>query len=77
MARSKPNKTFKSPHRQQIEEQNKQDKTDTTTNITPHATKTNNITTKTDERSEKINVTQNEFIQNPENTTYYEGDSLY
>jgi hypothetical protein len=41
MARSKPNKTFKSPHKQQIEEQNKQYKTDTTTNITPHAKKTN------------------------------------
>jgi hypothetical protein len=26
MARSKPNKSFKSPHKQQMEEQNKQDK---------------------------------------------------
>jgi hypothetical protein len=34
MARLKPNKTLKSPHTQQIEEQNKQDKTDTTTNLT-------------------------------------------
>jgi hypothetical protein len=40
MARSNPNKTLKSPHKQQIEEQNKQDKIDTTTNITTHATKT-------------------------------------
>jgi hypothetical protein len=40
MARSKPNKTLKSPHKQQIEEQNKQDKSYTTTNVTPYATKT-------------------------------------
>jgi hypothetical protein len=76
MARSKPNKTFKSPHKQQIKKQNKQDKTDTTTNITPHATKTNKRTTGTDERSEKRNVTQKKYIENPENIPYYEGDSL-
>jgi hypothetical protein len=76
MARSKPNKTFKSPNKQQIEEQNKQDKTDTTTNITPHATKTNKRTTGTDEQSEKRNVTQKKYIRNPENIPYYEGDSL-
>jgi hypothetical protein len=62
MARSKPNKSFKSPHKQQIEEQNKQDKTDTTINITPHATKTNKRATGTDERSEKRNVTQKKYI---------------
>jgi hypothetical protein len=77
MARSKPNKTFKSPHKQQIEEQNKQDKTDTTTNITPHTTKTNKKATGTDERSEKDNVTQKKYIRNPEHVPYYEGDSLY
>jgi hypothetical protein len=77
MARPKPNKTFKSPHKQQIEEQNKQDKTDTTTNITPHATKTNKKATGTDEGSEKYNVTQNKYIRHPENIPYYEGDSLY
>jgi hypothetical protein len=76
MAQSKPNKTFKSPHKKQIEEQNKQDKTDTTTNITPHATKTNKRTTGTDERSEKRNVTQKKYIGNPEHVPYYEGDSL-
>jgi hypothetical protein len=76
MARSKPNKTFKSPHKQKIEEQNNQDKTDNTTNIAPHATKTNKRKTGTDDRSEKINVTQNKNIRNPENIPYYEGDSL-
>jgi hypothetical protein len=74
MARLKPNKTFKSPHKQQIEEQNK---TYTTTNITPHATKTNKRTTGTDERSEKVNITQKKYIRNPENIPYFEGVSLY
>jgi hypothetical protein len=76
MARSKPNKTFKSPHKQQIEKQNKQDKPDTTKNITPHATKTNKRTTGTDERSEKRNITQKKYIGNPENIPYFKGDSL-
>jgi hypothetical protein len=76
MARSKPNKTFKSPHKQQIEEQNKQDKTDTTTNFTPHATKTSKRTTGTEERSETSNITQKKYIRNPEIIPYYEGDSL-
>jgi hypothetical protein len=76
MAQSKPNKTFKSPNKQQLKEQNKQDKTDTTTNITPHATKTNKRATGTDERSEKRNVTQKKYIRNPENITYSKGDSL-
>jgi hypothetical protein len=58
MARSKPNKSFKSPHKQQMEGQKKQDKTDTTTKITPHKTKTNIKATGTDERSEKRNITQ-------------------
>jgi hypothetical protein len=39
MARSKPNKLFKSSHTKQIEEQNKQNKTDTTSNVTPRAKK--------------------------------------
>jgi hypothetical protein len=41
MARSKPNKSLKSPHKQKIEEQNNKDKTDTTPNITPQTTTTN------------------------------------
>jgi hypothetical protein len=56
MARSNPNKIFKSPHKQQIEEQNEQDKTDTTTNVTPHETKTSKRTIGTDEQSEKRNI---------------------
>jgi hypothetical protein len=76
MAQSKPNKTFKSPHKQQIEEQNKQDEIDTTTNITPHATKIDKRATGTNELSEKRNVTQKKYIRNPENIPYYEGDSL-
>jgi hypothetical protein len=40
MARSKPNK-LKSPHKQQIEEQNNKDKTEKTTHITPQTSKTN------------------------------------
>jgi hypothetical protein len=77
MAQSKPNKTFKSPHKQQIEEWNKQDKTETTTNITPHATKTKNKATGTDERSKEDKVTHKKYIRNPENIPYYEGDSIY
>jgi hypothetical protein len=77
MARSNPNKTFKSPHKQQIQEENKQDKTDTTTNITPHATNTNKKATGTDGRSNKDHVNQKKYIRNPENIPYCEGDSLH
>jgi hypothetical protein len=76
MARLKTNKTFKSPHKQQIEEQNKQDKIDTTTNVPPHETKTSKRTTGTKERSEKRNITQKKYIRNPENIPYYELDAL-
>jgi hypothetical protein len=75
MARLKPNKPFKSPHKQQIEEQNKQNKTDITTKVTPHATNTSNRTTGTKELSEKRNITQMEYIRNPENISCYEGDT--
>jgi hypothetical protein len=76
MARSKPQKPLKSPHKQQIEEQNKQNKTLTTTNVLPYATKTSKRTTGTEERSKKRNRTQKKYILNPENIPYYEGDSL-
>jgi hypothetical protein len=76
MARLKPNKPFKSPHKQQIEEQKKQNKPDTTTNVTPHATKTSKRTTGTQERSEKKDITQKKYIRNPENIPYYEGVSI-
>jgi hypothetical protein len=51
-------------------------KTDTTTNVTPNATKTSKRTTGTEEQSEKININQKEYIRNPENIPYNEGDSL-
>jgi hypothetical protein len=76
MARSKPNKSFKSTHKQQMVEQHKQDKTDTTTNMTPQTTKTNTRATGTDERSKKRNITQKKYVRNPENIPYYEGDAL-
>jgi hypothetical protein len=58
-----------------MEEQNKQDKTDTTTNITPQTTKKKKRATGTDEQSEKRYITH-KYIQNPENIQYYEGDAL-
>jgi hypothetical protein len=45
MARSKPNKPLKSPHKQQIDELNNQDKTENPPNITPQTTKTNKEST--------------------------------
>jgi hypothetical protein len=77
MAQSKPNKSLKSTHKQQIEEQNNQYKTDTTTNITPQTTKINKKATGTNERSEKLNnITHNKYIWYRENIPYYEGDEL-
>jgi hypothetical protein len=76
MARSKPNKPLKSPHKQQIEELNNQDKTENTPNITPQTTKTNKKATETKERSVKRNNAQKKYIRNPENIPYYEGDEL-
>jgi hypothetical protein len=74
MARSKPNKPLKSPHKQHIEEQNK---TDTTPSLTPHTTKTSKRTTGTKEQSEKRDITKRKYIRNPENIPYYEGNSLH
>jgi hypothetical protein len=76
MARSKPNKSLKSPHKQQIEEPNNQDETDNTPNITPQTTKTNKKATRTDERSKKHNITQKKYIWNPEHILYCEGEEL-
>jgi hypothetical protein len=59
-----------------MEEQNNQDKTDTKTNITPQSTKANKRATGTDDWLEKRYITQNKYIQNPENIPYYEGDAL-
>jgi hypothetical protein len=68
--------TNEAHYKQQIEEQNNQDKTDTTPNITPQKTKEIKKATGTDERSEKRNITQNKYIRNAESIPYYEGDEL-
>jgi hypothetical protein len=41
MARWKPNKSLKSPYKQQLEELNNQDKTENPPNITPQTSKIN------------------------------------
>jgi hypothetical protein len=74
--RSKPNKSLKSPHKQQLEELNNQDKTENTPNITPQTTKTNKKATGTQEQSVKRNITHKTYVRNPENIPYYEGDTL-
>jgi hypothetical protein len=76
MARSRPNKPLKSPHKQQIEELKNQDKTETAPNITPQTTNTNKKATGTEERSVKRNITQKQYIRNPENIPNYEGDEF-
>jgi hypothetical protein len=76
MARSKPNKPLKSPHKQQIEELNNQDRTENPPNITPQTTKTKKKATGTKERSVKHNITQKKYIRIPENIPYYEGYAL-
>jgi hypothetical protein len=72
MARSKPNKSLKSPDKQQLEELNNQDKTENPPNITPQTSKTNNKATGTKERSVKNNITHKKYVRNPENIPYYE-----
>jgi hypothetical protein len=62
MTRSKPNKTHKSPHKQQIEEKNKQNKIDTTPGLTPHTTKTSKRKTGTEEGLEKRDITKRKYI---------------
>jgi hypothetical protein len=74
MARSKPNK-LKSPHKHQIEEQNKEDKTEITPHITPQTYNTNKKATGIKERSIKSSTTREEYIRNPENIPYYDGDT--
>jgi hypothetical protein len=74
MARSKPNK-LKSPHKQQIEEQNNKDKTETTPHITPQTSKTSKKVTGFEERSIKSSTTREKYIRNPENIPYYHGDT--
>jgi hypothetical protein len=74
MAQSKPNKP-KSPHKQQIEEQNNKDKTENTPHITPQTSKTNKKATRIKERSIKSSTTREKYIRNPENIPYYDGDT--
>jgi hypothetical protein len=75
MARSKPNKP-KSPHKQQIEEQNNKDKAETTPHITPQTSKPSKTTTGVEARSTKSSTPREKYIRNPENIPYYNGDKL-
>jgi hypothetical protein len=74
MARSKPNK-LKSPHKQQLEEQNNKNKTENTPHITPQTSKTNKKATGMEERSIKSSTTHEKYVRNPENIPYYDGDT--
>jgi hypothetical protein len=76
MAPSKPNKLLKSPHKQQLEELNNQDKTENPPNITPQTSKTHKKATGTEERSIKRNIRHNKYVRNPENIPNYKGDTL-
>jgi hypothetical protein len=75
MAQSKPNKP-KPPHKQQIEEQNKKDKTETTPHITPQTSKPAKTMTGVEARSTKISTPREACIRNPENIPYYDRDTL-
>jgi hypothetical protein len=74
---AQPNKSLKSPHKQQVKEQKK---TDDTPSITPHTAKTSKRTAgteETDERTEKRDITQRKYKRNPENIPYYESDLIH
>jgi hypothetical protein len=75
MARSKPNKP-KSPQKQQIEEQNNKDKTETTPHITPQTSKPSKTKTVVEAGSNKIITPHEAYIWNPENIPYYDGDTI-
>jgi hypothetical protein len=74
MARSKPNK-LKSPQKQQIEEHNNKDKTETKPHITPQTSITSKTATGFEERSIKSSTTREKYIRNPENIPYYNEDT--
>jgi hypothetical protein len=76
MARSKPNKP-KSPHKQQIEEQNSKDKTETTPHIKPQTSKPSKTTTVVKARSNKSTTPCQTYIRNLENIPYYDGYTKY
>jgi hypothetical protein len=61
MAQSKPNKP-KSPHKQQIEEQNNKDKTEITPHITPQTSKPSKTTIVVEARSIKSSTTREAYI---------------
>jgi hypothetical protein len=75
MARLKPNKP-KSPHKQQIAEQNNKDKTETTPHTTPQTSKPSKTTTVVQARSNKSITPREAYIRSPENIPYYDGDTL-
>jgi hypothetical protein len=81
MARLKPNKSLKSPNKQQNEEQNKQNKTNNRPSvITPHTTKTSKRTSGTEdtnERTEKREIPRRKYERNPESIPYYESESIH
>jgi hypothetical protein len=74
MARSKPNRP-KSPHKQQTEERNNKDKTETTPHITPQRSKPSKTTTAVEARSNKSITPHEPYIRNPESIPYYDGDT--
>jgi hypothetical protein len=77
MAQLKPNKSLKSPNKQQNEEQNKRNNMQS---VTPHTTKTNTKTTgteETNERTEKRDIPKGKYERNPENIPYYESEKIY
>jgi hypothetical protein len=69
MAQLNPNK-LKSPHKQQLEEQNNQNKTENPPHITPQTSKTNKKATGIEEQSIKSSITHDKYIRNSENIPY-------
>jgi hypothetical protein len=61
MARLKPNKSLKSPNKQQNEKQKKTKKTNNTQSVTPHTTKTIKKTTGTEETNKQTNKHRKEI----------------
>jgi hypothetical protein len=72
MARQKPNKTSKTPHKQ-TEEQDKQHNTDPSTNITPQTATARKKTTGTIEQS---NNPQTKPFRTPIQAMYVNNDSI-
>jgi hypothetical protein len=85
MARLKPNKSLKSPNKQQNKEQkkqHKQNKTNNTQSVTPHTTKTSKKTTWTEETNERTEKREKRYTlkkirTKPENIPYYELETIH